>query len=60
MLVLTGLIESGHVRRAVDRTCPLERTPASVQYMHQRRARGKVVVTLTTIARPAPTRRKRS
>lgn len=44
--VLTELIEAGRVTPAVDRTYPLSEAAAAVQYMHEGRARGKVVVTV--------------
>lgn len=44
--VLTGLIESGAVTPAVERTFPLDEAPAAVQHMKDGLARGKVVVTL--------------
>jgi NADPH:quinone reductase-like Zn-dependent oxidoreductase len=44
LAVLTGLIESGQVTPAVDRTFPLAEAAAAVSYMTEGRARGKVVV----------------
>jgi NADPH:quinone reductase-like Zn-dependent oxidoreductase len=44
LAVLTGLIESGQVFPAVDRTFPLAEAAAAVGYMAEGRARGKVVV----------------
>jgi len=44
--VLRGLIESGKVRPAIDRTYPLAQAPDAIRYMHERHARGKVVVTV--------------
>jgi NADPH:quinone reductase-like Zn-dependent oxidoreductase len=44
LVVLTGLVESGQVTPAVDRTFPLAEAPAAVDYMAGGRARGKVVV----------------
>jgi NADPH:quinone reductase-like Zn-dependent oxidoreductase len=43
---LTELVESGAVTPVVDRTFPLHEAPAVVQYVHEGRARGKVVVTV--------------
>jgi NADPH:quinone reductase-like Zn-dependent oxidoreductase len=44
LVVLTGLIESGQVTPAIDRTFPLADAAAAVTYMAEGRARGKVVV----------------
>ena len=44
LVVLAGLIESGQVTPAVDRTFPLAEAAAAVTYMAEGRARGKVVV----------------
>jgi NADPH:quinone reductase-like Zn-dependent oxidoreductase len=44
LVVLTGLIESGQVTPAVDRTFPLAEAVAAVSYLAEGRARGKVVV----------------
>ena len=44
LVVLAGLIESGQVTPAVDRTFPLADAAAAVTYMSEGRARGKVVV----------------
>jgi NADPH:quinone reductase-like Zn-dependent oxidoreductase len=44
LVVLAGLIESGQVTPAVDRTFPLAEAAAAVTYMSEGRARGKVVV----------------
>lgn len=44
LVVLTGLVESGQVTPAIDRTFPLAEAPAAVTYMTDGRARGKVVV----------------
>jgi NADPH:quinone reductase-like Zn-dependent oxidoreductase len=41
---LTALIESGQVTPVVDRTFPLDEAATAVQYMHEGRARGKVVL----------------
>ncbi len=46
MLVLAGLVESGKVTPAVDRTYGLDEAPDAVRYVEQGRARGKVVVTV--------------
>lgn len=43
---LTGLIEAGTVRPVIDRTYALADAPAAIQYMHEGRARGKVVITV--------------
>lgn len=44
LVVLTGLVESGRLAPAIDRTFPLDEAPAAVTYMAEGRARGKVVV----------------
>jgi NADPH:quinone reductase-like Zn-dependent oxidoreductase len=44
LVVLTGLIESGQVMPAIDRTFPLAEAPAAICYLTDGRARGKVVV----------------
>jgi NADPH:quinone reductase-like Zn-dependent oxidoreductase len=44
LVVLTGLIESGQVTPAVERTFPLADAAAAVTHMAEGRARGKVVV----------------
>ncbi len=46
LVVLTGLIETGQVTPAVDRTYPLGETPAAIRYLTGGSARGKVVVTI--------------
>jgi NADPH:quinone reductase-like Zn-dependent oxidoreductase len=46
LAVLTGLIESGQLTPALDRTFPLAQTPAAVQNMTDGHARGKVVITV--------------
>ena len=46
LMVLTDLIESGAVTPVVDRTYPLSKTPAAIQYMIDGHARCKVVVTV--------------
>jgi NADPH:quinone reductase-like Zn-dependent oxidoreductase len=44
--VVTELIEAGKVTPAVDRTFPLSEAGQAVQYLHESRARGKVVITI--------------
>jgi len=44
LIVLTELIESGKVTPVIDRTYPLNETPAAIQYMVEGHARGKVVI----------------
>lgn len=41
---LTSLIEAGSVKPAIDKVYALADAPAAVEYMHEGRARGKVVV----------------
>lgn len=43
--VVTQLIEAGKVTPAVDRTFPLNEAGRAVQYLHESRARGKIVIT---------------
>ncbi len=43
---LRELIEAGQVRPIVDRTFPLSEVPEAIQYMRERRARGKVVISM--------------
>ncbi len=44
--VLRELIESGKVTPVIDRTYPLAEAPEALRYVHESRARGKVVVTV--------------
>jgi NADPH:quinone reductase-like Zn-dependent oxidoreductase len=44
LVALTGLVESGRVRPALERTFPLADAPAAVDHVAGGRARGKVVV----------------
>jgi NADPH:quinone reductase-like Zn-dependent oxidoreductase len=46
LTVLTELIESGAVKPAVDRTYPLQQTPAAIRYMLDGHPRGKLVITV--------------
>jgi NADPH:quinone reductase-like Zn-dependent oxidoreductase len=41
---LTSMIEAGSVKPAIDKVYPLSEAPVAVAYMHEGRARGKVVV----------------
>ena len=43
---LKGLIASGHVKPAIDRTYPLSDLVAALRYVDDGHARGKVVVTM--------------
>ncbi|WP_426989437.1 NAD(P)-dependent alcohol dehydrogenase [Pseudarthrobacter sp. Y6] len=43
---LTALIEAGSVKPAVDKVYALAEAPAAVEYMHEGRSRGKVVVSI--------------
>lgn len=45
LLELAALVEDGSVTPVVDRTYPLEETPAAMTYPRARQPRGKVVVT---------------
>jgi NADPH:quinone reductase-like Zn-dependent oxidoreductase len=44
LLFLTKLVEEGKLKPVVDRTYPLEETPAAIAYQEQGHARGKVIV----------------
>jgi NADPH:quinone reductase-like Zn-dependent oxidoreductase len=46
LLVLSRLIEAGHLRPVLDRTFPLADSPDAIRYLEQGRARGKVVITV--------------
>jgi len=46
LIVLKGLIESGQVTPAIDRTYPLSEVPTAIRYMEEGHARGKVVITV--------------
>lgn len=43
---LTQLIEAGKIVPVIDKACPLAEAPAAIDYVHEGRARGKVVVTI--------------
>lgn len=43
---LTRLIEAGQLRPVIDRTFPLEEVPAALRYLDEKRARGKLVITV--------------
>jgi NADPH:quinone reductase-like Zn-dependent oxidoreductase len=44
--VLRRLIEAGKLTPVIDRTYPLAEAPEAIRYMHEGRARGKVVVSV--------------
>ncbi len=44
LAVLRDLIESGKVTAAVERTYPLDETPAAIRHVQEGQARGKVVI----------------
>jgi len=46
LVVLTEMIEAGSLTPVVDRTFPLSEAAAAVRYISERRARGKVVLTV--------------
>ena len=46
LAVLRDLVESGKVAPAIDRTYPLDETPAAIRYVLEGHARGKVVITM--------------
>ena len=41
---LTGLIQAGKVMPVLDRTYPLSEVPDAIRYLHEGRARGKIVI----------------
>jgi NADPH:quinone reductase-like Zn-dependent oxidoreductase len=45
LLVLTRLVEGGHVTPAIDRTFPLDQAAEAIQYLIDGHARGKVALT---------------
>jgi len=46
LVVLKRLVESGTLRPVIDRTYPLQETPAALAYIETGHARGKVVITV--------------
>jgi len=46
LMTLKSLIESGKVMPVIDRTYPLNETPAALEYLGSGHARGKVVITV--------------
>jgi NADPH:quinone reductase-like Zn-dependent oxidoreductase len=46
LAALRELIEAGRLTPAVDRAYPLSRTAEAIRYLHEGRARGKVVITI--------------
>jgi NADPH:quinone reductase-like Zn-dependent oxidoreductase len=46
LVVLKELAEAGKLTPVIDRTYPLEETPAAIRYVETMRARGKVVITV--------------
>lgn len=56
LLILQNLIEAGKVTPIIDRTYPLGEAAAAIRYMHEGRARGKVVITVYGAPRPARSR----
>jgi NADPH:quinone reductase-like Zn-dependent oxidoreductase len=45
-VALRGLVESGQVMPVIDHIFPLRDTAAAITYLHEGRARGKIVITL--------------
>jgi len=43
---LAGLLEEGKIKPIIDRSFPLSETAAAVQYVEEKHARGKVVITV--------------
>jgi NADPH:quinone reductase-like Zn-dependent oxidoreductase len=46
LLVLKELIEAGKLTPVVDRTYPLSETAQAIRYLEERRAQGKVIITM--------------
>lgn len=46
---IISLVEEGQVKPVIDRTYPLEETPAAVRYISQGHARGKVVIQVNQV-----------
>jgi NADPH:quinone reductase-like Zn-dependent oxidoreductase len=46
LVPLREMVEAGQVMPAIDRTFPLRDAPAAIQYLHEGRASGKVVITI--------------
>lgn len=46
LVALVGLIEAGRLTPVIDRTYPLAEVPQAVRYLEERRAQGKVVITV--------------
>jgi len=46
LLVLKELLEAGKIKPVIDRTYPLDETPAAFRYLEKEHARGKVVITI--------------
>ena len=44
MLALTDMYERGEIRPHVDKTFSFEEAPAAHQYLHDRKAKGKVLL----------------
>ena len=44
--LLSRLIETGRIRPVIDRTFPLHEVPQALRYLQERRAAGKIVVTV--------------
>jgi NADPH:quinone reductase-like Zn-dependent oxidoreductase len=53
LLILQELIEAGSVTPVIDRTYPLSEAPEAIRYVHEGRARGKVVVTIKGVPLPS-------
>jgi NADPH:quinone reductase-like Zn-dependent oxidoreductase len=48
LMVLCELIEAGKVTPVIDRTFPLSRAAEAMRYLETGRARGKVIVTVSS------------
>jgi NADPH:quinone reductase-like Zn-dependent oxidoreductase len=46
LVFLQGLLEAGKLTPVIDRTYPLNETPAALAYVEAGHARGKVVITV--------------
>jgi NADPH:quinone reductase-like Zn-dependent oxidoreductase len=47
LLVLKAMLEKGQIVPVIDHTYPLAETAAAIRYLETRRARGKVIITVT-------------
>jgi NADPH:quinone reductase-like Zn-dependent oxidoreductase len=48
LVFLSELIEAGKLKSVIDRTYPLSQTPEAIAYLETKRARGKVIITVSS------------